>query len=151
MSHRAGYPAPDSCRLLWLPPASLSHFPTTPATHNNFSFNFSILSVIYTCHAMASEALSRSPMPRFPFGPLRFACFLPFGFFFICQLVGRSPLFLLLPSLLIIPCVFRGVPDPSRRLALVNQIKQHGSQQLLKSFTLAAQRCLNCGSMLITK
>lgn len=83
MSHRAGYPAPDSCRLLWLPPASLSHFTTTPATHYNFSFNFSILSVIYTCHAMASEALSRSPMPRFPFGPLRFACFLPFGFFFL--------------------------------------------------------------------
>lgn len=34
----------------------------TAATHNNFSFNFSILSVIYTCHAMTELG----PVPWHP-------------------------------------------------------------------------------------
>lgn len=34
----------------------------TAATHNNFSFNFSILSVIYTCHAMTELG----PVPGLP-------------------------------------------------------------------------------------
>lgn len=56
MSHWAG--SGSACQSLGPSPAVLAPWLLPAATHNNFSFNFSILSVIYTCHATAWQSSS---------------------------------------------------------------------------------------------
>jgi len=63
---------PPGCSSSWL-------LLLPAATHNNFSFNFSILSVIYTCHAMAVKLC---PDPRCRDSPSGRSVSLVFCFFF---------------------------------------------------------------------
>lgn len=115
MSHRNEVPLPPAPPLGGCLGFGSRSSPLAAATHNNFSFNFSILSVIYTCHATATELCPDPANPRLPSGPrcCRFG-FVAFGFVVASLLSDALLLALLfLPSRLIIPFSARGVTDLS--------------------------------------
>jgi len=114
---------PPGCSSSWL-------LLLPAATHNNFSFNFSILSVIYTCHAMAVKLC---PDPRCRDSPSGRSVSLVFCFFFWFFLSAcRTAAFVFATAIALdYTLLINGRVRLKRRLAPVNRIKQQESKQFL--------------------